>query len=72
MHTGQMKRIVPASQNFPLLMFKHKDDLNEAFQGDASNQQFDFIEVSNYCNTLFQGSKMFPSKIFKQDEKELQ
>ena len=53
MHAGQMKRIVNASQNFALLMFKHQDVMNEAFQGDASNENSDFIEVANGCNKLF-------------------
>ena len=34
-HARKMKRIVNASQNFALLMFKHEDVMNEAFQSDA-------------------------------------
>lgn len=72
MHVGQMKRIMNASQNFTLLMFKHRDAVNQAFQGDASNEQFDFIEVANDCNKFFQGSNMLPPKRGKQDEEKLQ
>ena len=41
-----MTIIVNASQNLTLLMIKHRDDLNEIFQKDASNEKVDFIEVS--------------------------
>ena len=57
-----MKRIVNASQKFSLLMFKHEDVVNEAFQGDASNENFDFIEVANGCDKMFQESNMLPFK----------
>ena len=36
-HAGEMKRIVNASQNLALLMFKHNEVLNETLQIDASN-----------------------------------
>ena len=52
-HAGEKKRIVNASQNSALLMFKHSDVLNETFQEDASNEQYDFIKVSNICNNMF-------------------
>ena len=53
MHAGKMKRIVNASQNFSLLMFKHQDVMNEVFQGDASNENSEFIEVANFCDKMF-------------------
>ena len=61
-HAGEMKRIVNASQNLALLMFKHSDVLNETFQNDASNDQDDFIEVYNVFNNMFHGSNIFPLK----------
>lgn len=72
MPARQMKRIVNASQNFALLIFKHQVVVNEAFQGNASNEKFDFIKVANGCNKLFQSSNMFPPKRSKQDEEKLQ
>lgn len=48
-----MKRIVNASQNFALLMFKHQDVVNEGFQGDASNENSDSIKVGNGCDKMF-------------------
>ena len=62
MHAGKMKRIMNASQNFSLLMFKHNDVLNETFQEDEPNEKYDFIEVYNVCNKMLHGSNMFPLK----------
>ena len=53
MHVGQMKRIVNSVQKHYLLMFKHEDVVNEAFQGDASNENYDFIKVANGCEKMF-------------------
>ena len=61
-HAGDMKRIVDASQNLTLLMIKHRDVLNQTFQKDASNEQFDFIKVYYACNEMFQDSNKFPLK----------
>ena len=52
-HAGEMKRIVNASQNLALLMFKHSDVLNVTFQEDASNEKDDFTEVANFFNKMF-------------------
>lgn len=72
MHARQMKKIVNASQNFSLLMFKHQDVVNEAFQGNASKEKYDFIEADNGCDKLFQGFNMLSPKRSKQDEEKLQ
>ena len=48
-NAGKLKRTVNASQNSALLMFKHKDVVNEAFQGDASNVKYNFIDYDNWC-----------------------
>lgn len=53
MHARQMKRIVNASENFALLLFKYKDVVNEAFQGDTSNVKSDFIDVGNGCDKMY-------------------
>ena len=52
-HAREMKRIVNASRNFTLLTIKHRDVLNQTFQKDASNEQFDFIKVAYACNDMF-------------------
>ena len=67
MHAKQMKRIMNASQKFALLMIKHQDVVNEAFQGDSSNENYDLIEVYNGCDKMFQESNMLPFKKGKQD-----
>ena len=45
-----------ASQNLTLLMIKHRDVLNQAFQKGALNEKVDFIEVDYACNEMFQDS----------------
>ena len=72
MHARQMKRIVNASQNYALLMFKHEDVVNEEFQGNASNENSDFIEVSNGYDNIFQESNVLHEKIGQQDLEKLQ
>ena len=73
MNVGKMKKIVNASQNFALLMFKHKVvEEPKVFQGYESILKYNFIEVSNSCDKMFQESNMFPSKRGKQSEANLQ
>lgn len=68
-NTGQIKRIVNASQNFAFLMIKHEDvEESKAFQGYESSLKSDFIDVSNSCDKMFQESNMLPPKIGKQNE----
>ena len=62
-----MKRIANSSKTKLLLMFKHQDVVNEAFQGDASNEKFEFIEVDNGFDNIFLDSNMFPPKRGQQD-----
>ena len=65
----KMKRFVNASQNFTLLLIKHKYvDESEAFQGYESSLKSDFIEVVNSCDKMFQESNMLPRKRGKQCE----
>ena len=64
-----MKMFVNASQNFTLLMIKHKYvDESEAFQGYESSLKSNFIEVANPCVKMFQESNMLPPKRGKQYE----
>lgn len=73
MNVGQMKRIVNASHNFALLMFKHRDvDEPKAFQGYESSLKYDFIEASNSSDKMFQESNVFLPKIGQQNEVQLQ
>ena len=58
----QMKRIVNASQNFAMLMFKHNNVANEAFQGDESNVKSDFIDVANDVIRCFRSLTFFLHK----------
>ena len=37
--------------------------MNETFQGNASNEKYDFIDVANSSYKMFQESNMFPPKI---------
>ena len=54
MNVGKMNRIVYASQNFALLMFKHKDvEEPKAFQGYESCLKYNFIEDSNSFDNMF-------------------
>jgi len=53
-NVGQTKRIVNTSQNFALLMFKHKDvEETKYFQGCESSLKSDFIGVSNSYDKIF-------------------
>ena len=53
-NAGEMKRIVNASHNFALLMFKDKDAKeSKALQGYESSLKYYFIDVVNPCDKMF-------------------
>jgi hypothetical protein len=62
-NVGQMKRLVNASNNFVLLMIKHKDNVEkESFQGCDEKFKSDLYKVVNQYDEMFQEPKGLPPK----------